>query len=327
MARNDYTRLSKEPDLGLAVANAFAEPDEWGERGGHHVPVRTDPLPVDQARELAERMHREQRNRHDRGYFAAAIPVTLPTRKVPFAGVSGTDTPDGQKTAVAEHLAATGALKPGETVESVWVTVRNTHHAGGRGPGRFRDGSGTATVRKAAFESTRTVTVTAVVPGDPAASTNRDSVDAHDRVSDARDDAIRAKVALKARERVSDIRVIEIAPTYKTVAVAGKGKTVTRYVVSGSREHATWQTGLPSQSAARAHALDVAAGKSPSTVWDTDATFEVTAVTRREDGSPLVSVTRELTKTTYTAEVTVTRDERTGPDSTDGWLLLGAYHA
>lgn len=103
-------------------------------------------------------------------------------------------------------------------------------------------------------------------------------------------------------------------------AAAPKAKTVTRYVVLGSREHSTWATGFPTQAAARAWACETL----KSQTGDIAATLEIEAVTRRATGEPLVQVTRDISKVTYEVDVTyITCPPIPAGTTPDGWLFFG----
>lgn len=132
-----------------------------------------------------------------------------------------------------------------------------------------------------------------------------------------------AKAKLKAGEEITGCRVAEIdldGVKFKISHRATEGKAVTRYIFGGQR----WEHGLPSQAAARAAAAEALANLQRGFFGGgiTNATLEVTAVTRREDGSALVVAERVITQT----KARITVEISTVPKSTDkvtGWLFFG----
>jgi hypothetical protein len=185
---------------------------------------------------------------------------------------------------------------------------------------------------KSEVPESRVVTVDVVVKGDPAVGA-QDEWSAH---RDAVENAVAAKVRLRKGERIVRTENKNIAPTYRATSVATEGKAVTRFVVDGLRGRNTWETGFASQSEARKALTNwITNPPVPRNEWDAAAvrdvvstripeseTYEVTSVTRRETGQPLVIVTRELVKAVYTVEVTVEKIVPV-PNRIDGWLFFG----
>lgn len=106
----------------------------------------------------------------------------------------------------------------------------------------------------------------------------------------------------------------------KVTAQATSGKAVTRYILGGTyisgSPGRSWETGFPSQAAARAWA-DKALRETQG-LGDMKVTID--AITRREDGSPLVIVERKIAKATVPVRVqfgTVRNPKQ------DGFLFFG----
>lgn len=172
-------------------------------------------------------------------------------------------------------------------------------------------------------KTTRTVRVTVTVTGP------------HDLESEAVRKAVLATVKVKTDEKVTSITghglsgriagkdLPEPKRTYKVKATAPKAKTVTKYIVIGSKGHGAWETGFSTQAEARAWA--VKAIENPRG-WDAsrDAEYEIVTVTRRETGEPLVKVTRELVKTVHTVDVEITHAKTlTKAPKNEHWLFFG----
>ena len=142
-----------------------------------------------------------------------------------------------------------------------------------------------------------------------------------------RDKELRTAVQKKLKLDPDDILTVTVTkdtPAKARVkAEAPKGKTETRYTITNS-QHRNWSTGLASQAEARAKAVRLAEDNQHRNHYSDTTIFEVEAVTRRVDGSPLVQVTRTVPKhdlevdVTYRKATTTTRELRT-----DGWLFFG----
>lgn len=284
------------------------------------------PVSPDEAFALANaELDRDDSRFHDKGGPAACIPVVTGMRTITVENITGTlkDSEAAIRAAVTEQR----LLRKGESIESARLysytqaqrpnmAPRYYGSSGYSAPVRFTQGRAEVVIRTPSAPTKRTVTVTATVRGSHTTEQAQEAVTAALAASRNR---------CKDRETVTRI-VLEPTDaraerTFRTAAVAPKGKTVTRYVVSGTR-HATWATGLESQAEARAVAVS-AAERAPQSIWDAgEVCFEVSGVTRREDGSPLVSVTRSLVKAVYTAQVTITHTPPT-TGAPDAWLFFG----
>jgi hypothetical protein len=132
-----------------------------------------------------------------------------------------------------------------------------------------------------------------------------------------------AEAKLKPTEQIVDVRPKQEC-SYRVTQEATKGKTVTRYVIVGDRRAASWEKGYPTQAEARAAAVAraKAMGDHQNLFDQGESLLEVVAVTRRENGDPLVRIKREVVKTTITATVTV-EPKPTGNVKIDGWYFFG----
>lgn len=146
--------------------------------------------------------------------------------------------------------------------------------------------------------------------------------------------AVDAKVQLRPQERVERIVTAdnlygearealgEPVYRYRYAKASTPGARVTRYIVEGSQRHGSWETGFDSQAAAAAYAVEAS-----RTVdrWRTgSASFGVSAVTRREDGSPLMVASRTLVSTTLKVRVSlVTFPPLPAGVVPAGWLFFG----
>lgn len=143
---------------------------------------------------------------------------------------------------------------------------------------------------------------------------------------DERQLLFREKAAEKLKlpvDSIISVRVIEDTPGKPQVkAVATEGKAETRFVVSNSG-HRSWQTGLPTQAAARAKAVELASVIPTYNHGYDSVTYEVDSITRRESGEPLVRVTRTITKHTIKAEVTYRKPGVPKSGDITGWLFFG----
>ena len=283
------------------------------------------PVSVLQATAMAERELEDERSDfYDKWGPAGCIPVITGTRTILVEDISGSmaDT----KGAVREAVTERGLLGKGETIESVHLytyvqpqrsAAQSAYYGnGGTRVARFLSGKAEVVIRTPLAPTTRTAPVTVTVRGSHSEQEATEVVKAalatgRNRL---RDGETITQVILESHEARAE-------RTFRTAAVAAKGKTVTRYVVSGTN-HSTWATGLPSQAEARAVAV-TAAERAPQRLWDSgEAVFDVTAVTRREDGSPLVQVSRTLVKSVYTARVKIVHTPPlTGP--ADAFLFFG----
>jgi hypothetical protein len=143
----------------------------------------------------------------------------------------------------------------------------------------------------------------------------------YDKVNDAAIAALGTKI--RPNDTVTSVRITGRTAATKVQANAPTGKTVTRYIVTGT-PHRTWQTGFPTQAAARAYAVEYLTNKTDET-WDrVESAVEIESVTRREDGAPLVQVTRTVKKVHYSATVTLSRPPANPTNRpANAWLFFG----
>lgn len=189
--------------------------------------------------------------------------------------------------------------------------------------------AGAIAVHNALTTATRRVELTATLPYQ---AINGRSL--YDELTDVLAPHIPART-LKAGETLlaaENARVTDV--TYKApIITTGEGPADTRYLVTGpGSQHATFETGLPTQAAARAYAKTLAAA--PVTVsfggWihpqDINPEWAITATTRRATGAPLVTATRQSSKITlaYTAIIAEKPTPRPANTNTPtGWLFFG----
>lgn len=143
---------------------------------------------------------------------------------------------------------------------------------------------------------------------------------------DGKEKAIREEIAkkvkLRTNERVIAHAVLEDTPApAKVKAVASKGKSVTRYTVTGTTRQ-SWETGCATQAEARAYAVEQA-GLNDRFGGDVK-NYDVIPVTKRESGEPLVRVTRTIPKHDLVVKVEVMLESPTlSKISPDGWIFFG----
>jgi uncharacterized protein YfcZ (UPF0381/DUF406 family) len=110
---------------------------------------------------------------------------------------------------------------------------------------------------------------------------------------------------------------------YRVTSEATSGKAVTRYIVNGSTKHSRWEDGFATQAEARAW-ITAAAKAAPAAGSDPNpksVEYTIEAVTKREDGRPLVIVRRQLVKATYPVDVELGK-KKAGAQQ-DGWYFFG----
>ena len=109
---------------------------------------------------------------------------------------------------------------------------------------------------------------------------------------------------------------------YKAVAhKRSKLKGETRYFIEGGLGGANWERGYPSMAVARQEALKLAE-KEPNQFEQGPRTFNIYGITRREDGSPMDVIERQLVKRKVKLVgryVIPTSDQA----RTAGWLFFG----
>jgi len=289
------------------------------EKGSFTIITRT-PLLEREAEALAQRLINDDDVRiSDKWGPAGAIPVVKATRLVnvkDFEYVHDTDfyQPGQVQPELLAAVQPLVKLKKGETIQSVAVTGYNTPSTRGTlGPRSSKTVrsmcSAVVTVNKP--PTTRKAPLVLEIPaGLDWQQTNKEIA--------ARVQAMR----LKPGEKVIDWHVGESTQgKARVTARAPKGKTVTKFVVLGTRAHSTWETGFDTQAEARAWATEVM--KDPKYHWEDITKYEIEGITRREDGSPLVEVVREVGKRMVDVEVEV---KLAGVDTgaqADGWLFFG----
>lgn len=114
---------------------------------------------------------------------------------------------------------------------------------------------------------------------------------------------------------------------YRVTGEATSGKAVTRYIVNGATKHSRWEDGFATQSEARTWITeqvkaDLAAGFRPFGSEPGSVEYTIEAITKREDGRPLVIVRRQLVKATYPVDVEFGK-KKAGAQQQDGWYFFG----
>lgn len=123
-------------------------------------------------------------------------------------------------------------------------------------------------------------------------------------------------VPLKRDEQITGWTIRDVS-RYTTKAVAAKFPTQTRYfVIDGWARLPQWEEGHPTQAAARAAAVE-------HTTRTGDAT-DVISITRRVDGSPLVSASRQTTKPSFEVTTTITKVDTA---NIRGWYVSMPFHS
>lgn len=236
------------------------------EKGDYQV-VPGGPVPEQAAYWTAEKLLDDPRY-SDKWGPAYAIPVIAEDRKVQVEGFRYDDATDD----LAKVVRPLVKLAAGESIKDVDVFSYSSvvSHSSKRI-------NCAATVRIARRPFLRIVEVT---PDLPASA---------DRAKEQAVELAKAKVRLRKGERIMLSRVTTVEPVHsRAKALATKGKSVTRHVVNGSQRHSTWETGFDTQAQARARAVEALnAVTYPSSL-------DIQSVTRREDGSPLVRVSRPV---------------------------------
>lgn len=319
MGASQFSVLERGKDaieaFNRAVEQARYESGAGGYTGtiaekGSFVVIQREAVSFREAEVLANKLQRDQDPRVDDKWGpAGAIPVVLTTREVTLKVPSGNvnDWRGEGSEAVVALLKEQKVLKRGESVKSVrlnsYKTPNSSYWASTR-ISTFTDGVATVILNKADGPTERTQTVSIVVDG--SIYENRKALEA----------TAKLKVKAKADEVVAGCRVVSSEPKIKVVTEATKGKTETRYIIEGSWAHGKWETGFASQVEARAKAVELASlGKD-------EPVFSVVGVTKRVDGSPLVKVTRQVTKTSAEVEVTIVKKVKPGTPA-DAWLFFG----
>lgn len=146
-------------------------------------------------------------------------------------------------------------------------------------------------------------------------------------------------IALQPDEIIANVTLaraenneLAVYPEWRITPTATKGATLTRYFVVDPRVGIpSWEQGYPTQSAARAAAVEYAeqyaqracsGWQNPLTSLPQEVEYQVVSLTRRESGEPLVSVRRVVEGATLEVEVGVApRPKQRLPIS--GWYLVG----
>lgn len=304
---------------GVDVASAFRDArDEAGYEHGHggysgtlaekgeYVVITHTPMLDAEAHKMANDLINKCDPRIDDKWGpAGAIPVVKSVRTVNVSGFAYTEGKEGDLEAAVKPLVK---LRKGETIKNVHVSRYDAPRAGYGRVTRRMNCSAQVVINKP--PTTRDQTLTVKIPGGA-------DWQADDK---AIREALNANLKLKANESLVGYYTKEKTPGKpKVTAVATKGGTETRYTISNS-QHATWERGLKSQAEARAKATELA--NTPSRFDEgRDLTFEVTGVTRRSDGQPLVKVTRTISD--FTVEVVATIKFAEVAGNPDGWLFFG----
>lgn len=266
---------------------------------------------------------------------AGAIPVVKDTREVGVGGFTYTPTAGHPKynevdPALLEVVAPLVKLGKGEAISRVDITSSTqpqVSNYGGfaRTPSRTKmDCQARVTIQKAPV--TRVAPIAIEIPG---------GLDYDQRNKEIQKQVDTMKV--KAGEKVISWRQGEDTPgPAKVTAVAPKGATETRYVITdqNGREargvgHATWEQGFTSQADARAWLTSICNNEKnwvdngPLRWLGDDVTLEVQSVTRRAGGEPLVRVSRQVGKRLVSVDVTVKLANAKVDQQPDGWLFFG----
>lgn len=318
MGANEFHNLAEGPDVATAFSNAYDQAVHEHGHGGYsgslaekrdYVVMVQQPVSQVAAYALARQFLEDQDERIDDKWGpAGAIPVCTGTRKVQVKVDGKIDdwwsSSNNDFAAVTAELKAQKLLRRGERV--VGVSLNSYTQVNPRGQSRvthFRDGTATVTIEVPGGPFERKVEIPILIDGPVDYDTRK-----------LWEDAAREKVRFSAGESAVAFRLKQATPKVKVVDEATKGKAVTRYIIEGT-QHASWASGFATQALARARSVELAKADRAHLTH-----FNVTAVTRREDGSPLVVTKRETVKTAAVIEVTVTK-QATGP--ADAWLFFG----
>lgn len=327
MGGTTFTHLQAGPDVDAAykeaVEDALHEHGHGGytgtiaEKAGYDV-VDAKPRLEDEAYAWAEGLMSDYQGTsrvsqvvQDKWGPAAAIPVVLAQRLVPFHGLSFT--PETMDSVVLDYLKTKRLLKRGESL--VRVEIVSYQQTGGP---LKQQATGRAIVDKGLAGQRSEHKVSVRVPGSTSLG------DVHKVV----EEAARQKVRVHRDERIISCTAHGLgrpAKEPKVKAEAPRAKPKTRYVVTGS-DKSTWDNGLETQAEARAYAVQWA--NRPRQEWDAarnaEEVYEVQSVTRREDGSPLVRVTRSLSEVEHEVTVVTVRGGAVLTDlKPDAWLFFG----
>lgn len=288
-----------------------------GEKPGFVI-IQREPVTPEEAYRIAERLVDDGDPRiDDKWGDAGAIPVVTGIRTERIGSFEGSVEAwraDSKAEATAV-LRARKKLHRGESVRSARLTSYSTVDTGPsyarRRGDKFTNGFAEVEINKPGGPYSRKVTVKIDFKG------------LVDHQNSAKwTPLVDAKVKLKPGEKIVDRRPGQNTPVTRVRAEATKGKAETRYfaLLDGHNfSKNLWERGHPTQAAARAAA--VAECEKPVNAFGrAEVGYEIVAVTRREGNQPLVTVSREVTKSTAEVEVTITSRPE-GP--ADAWLFFG----
>jgi hypothetical protein len=243
-----------------------------------------------------------------------AIPVVCPERSEAIEVTLGaSDTADEIKTLATAALKKAGKLAKGETVTWAHLQRENVQSLGR--DGKFAQGVVEVRIRRANIPPRHQVKFSFTVDGGSPEQSSYELVLAE----------ATKRVRVKDGERVVDVSEITAAHTYHSVMSASNVPRSTRYRLVGDEAHDTWETGFSSQAAARSYAkklIDQMPVQLDS--MSIPVRFEIEAVTRRSDGSPLVLAERRIRKSVYRATATIERTVSLRGFTPDGWLFFGS---
>jgi hypothetical protein len=328
MGSSEFINLVEEPDIKEAFRKIR---DSQGYERGHsysgsiaqksdYVIITRTPMLPGAAKELAGKMIAAGDARiEDKWGPAGAIPVSLPYRMESFSEICG---PRAQlNELVTADLKRRGRLHRGETVLEVNLTRYTTpERVGFRTPDTVQAGAGSVKIQKADAPTLRVKTMTVVVTG----------TEAWTRAEQAMAAAL-AKAGLGSKERINKItyqetalngRPADVSFTYKAELSTPAGTMVTRYVLEGSREHGSWETGFGSMAAARAFIQSEVRSRPEGYRAGETHNFAVVGICKRSTGEPLLRGARKIVKTSIRAQVEIIKDNRVTP-TTDGWYFFG----
>jgi hypothetical protein len=278
---------------------------------GDYVVIQRDAVSLDAAYRLAEKLINDDDERiSDKWGPAGAIPVFTGERTV------GVDVPSGNyndwkgapsETAIA-YLKEQKILKRGETVKSVHLYSYRSPSP--QSSSRFTQGQARVVILEASAPTSRSVEVPIMHKGKVNHDTQREW-----------EPQVKSKVKLRDHEQIVEMFVKHSSPEFKVVVESNSDmKPETRYILVRGQRHDTWETGFPTQAAARAAAVDMV--NSEKKHFNPES-IEIVSVTKRAKDVPLVLVYRKVLKTLATIEVRIVKTPPRSNAQPDGWLLFG----
>jgi len=279
------------------------------EKGAYVVVGGGQPMWLADATKLANKLLDENDPRiADKWGQAGAIPVISPTYDVAVTVEQAGYLEDSEEERLAVGIATKSLLKHGKDKVlsyryTSYRTTKSSYHSPLTG-GRTQIVNACYNVTVGRHDAPKVRTVTRTVKYGPLG------------VEDAAQ-----KFARPKRGETADFRVVENVPTFVVKVVAGTAKAEARYVVTGVfRMHDTWETGFSTLSEARKFLSTFLKTSNNSVLANTVPT--VVAVTKRSDGTPMLSATRTCLKGVATVTYTYTNILST-PTTVDGWLFFG----